>query len=446
MKRFNRIIIVDDNKCVLNALKFLLAKHFDDIVLLADPGMVISEIRVDRPDCILLDMNFKATINSGNEGLYWLNEIKRINKDIPVVLFTAYGDIDLAVKGIKNGATDFVIKPWDNEKLVETLLSAAGLKGKQRNPKSNTDEPRLYWGQTHAMHQLRELLEKAAPTDANILITGENGTGKEVLAREVHFLSARSSRPLTVIDMGAVSDTLFESELFGHVKGAFTGAVSHRIGKMESARGGTLFMDEIANLPMRLQSKLLVSLQSRSVVPLGANEPRPIDVRLICATNSRIDELVGRGQFREDLLYRINTICLHLPPLRERVADIEALSSAFIKHYARTYSKPATSLSPASLKLLCAYKWPGNIRELQHTIEKAVIISDKEQLEPSHLMLDTSRSVTSVSTDVVSTLAEMERSMIVKAITECDGNLSMVASKLGITRQTLYNKMKRFNL
>ncbi len=446
MKRFHRIIIVDDNKGVLNALKLLLAKHFDDIVLLPDPGSVISEIRVDRPDCILLDMNFKATINSGNEGLYWLNEIKRIDKGIPVVLFTAYGDIDLAVKGIKSGATDFVVKPWDNEKLVETLLAAAGLKEKRRNPKSNADEPHLYWGQTHAMRQLRELLEKVAPTDANILITGENGTGKEVLAREVHYLSARSSQPLTVIDMGAVSDTLFESELFGHVKGAFTGAVSNRIGKMESARGGTLFMDEIANLPMKLQSKLLVSLQSRSVVPLGANESRPIDVRLICATNSRIDELVGRGKFREDLLYRINTICLHLPPLRERVVDIEALSSVFINHYARTYSKPATSLSPASLKLLCAYKWPGNIRELQHTIEKAVIISDKEQLEPSHFMLDTSRSASSASADTVSTLAEMERSMIAKAITECDGNLSMVASKLGITRQTLYNKMKRFSL
>lgn len=447
MKRFNKIIIVDDNKGVLDALKLLLSRHFEQIITLSTPVNIMSAIDENKPECILLDMNFKAKINTGNEGIYWLHEIKSRHKEIPVILLTAYGDIELAVRGIKEGATDFIIKPWDNDRLTNSLFEAIGNKKSGNKKHLNNDVQKMYWGDTEAMAELHNLLEKTAPTDANILITGENGTGKEVLAREVHRLSQRSDHSFTTIDMGALSETLFESELFGHTKGAFTGATSERIGKMESAKGGTLFLDEIANLPLRMQSKLLVAIQSRTVVPLGSNTPKSVDVRLICATNADIDALVSSKQFREDLLYRINTICLHLPPLRQRVPDIVPLAKKFMDRYSKAYSRYCNSISANAEKMLKGYHWPGNIRELQHMVEKAVIVSEGDVLDVQHFMLPaSSHNVSSTSESEVSTLAEMERSMIIKAISECNGNLSMVASKLGITRQTLYNKMKRFDL
>ena len=310
MSKPKTILIIDDNKSVLSALKLLLRPHFEHILSLPSPITVPSVLRQENPDVVLLDMNFTDALNSGNEGLYWLREIKRICPSLPIVLFTAYGDISLAVRGIKEGATDFVVKPWDNAKLIETLLNACNQASKGRKKKEERKPSAMYWGASTPMRELRALVEKIAQTDANVLITGENGTGKEMLAREIHCLSKRFKREMVTVDMGAVTETLFESELFGHKKGAFTDAHADRAGKFEAAHESSIFLDEIGNLPYHLQAKLLTVLQSRSVVRVGSNEPIPVDVRLICATNANLDERVAQGKFREDLLYRINTIHL----------------------------------------------------------------------------------------------------------------------------------------
>ena len=315
MPKHKTILVIDDNKGVLSALKLLLKSHFERIIALPSPVTIPSVLREENPDVVLLDMNFTDALNSGNEGLYWLREIKRMHPALPVVLFTAYGDIDLAVRGIKEGATDFVVKPWDNAKLIETLLNACNQASKRGKKKEERKSSAMYWGASAPMRELRALVEKIAETDANVLITGENGTGKEMLAREIHGLSKRFRRDMVTVDMGAVTETLFESELFGHKKGAFTDAHADRAGKFEAADGGTIFLDEIGNLPYHLQAKLLTVLQSRSVVRVGSNEPIPVDVRLVCATNANLDERVAQGKFREDLLYRINTIHLEIPPL-----------------------------------------------------------------------------------------------------------------------------------
>ena len=314
MAKQKTIIIVDDNKGVLSAVKLLLKNSFDRIVTLSSPITLPSVLRMENPDVVLLDMNFTDALNTGNEGLYWLHEIKKIHPALPVVLFTAYGDIELAVRGIKEGASDFVVKPWDNARLVETLLNACNQVSKGKKKKEERSSSAMYWGTSAAMKNLRAMVEKVAETDANVLITGENGTGKEMLAREIHALSNRYRHEMITVDMGAVTETLFESELFGHKKGAFTDAYADRAGKFEAADGGTIFLDEIGNLPYHLQSKLLTVLQSRSVVRVGTNEPIPVNVRLVCATNANLDERVLQGKFREDLLYRINTIHLEIPP------------------------------------------------------------------------------------------------------------------------------------
>lgn len=445
MNKAGNILIVDDNKGVLEALQLLLKPYFEEIHTLASPATLTSVLRQGTWQVVLLDMNFKAGINSGNEGLYWLQQIKRSHPALPVVLFTAYADIDLAVRGIKEGAADFIVKPWDNNRLVETLLQAAQtMPSAGSSPAPATNAHNMFWGNSPAMKELHQLVEKVATTDANILITGENGTGKEMLAREIHTLSGRRQGPMVSVDMGAISETLFESELFGHMKGSFTDAHTDRAGKFEAAEGGTLFLDEIGNLPYHLQAKLLTVLQRRSVVRVGSNRPIPVNIRLICATNRDLQASVQRGEFREDLLYRINTIHIEIPSLRQRAEDIVPLAQLFIHRYCLRYGKEDMQLTQEACDRLTQYPWPGNIRELEHTIEKAVIISEEDILPASLFKL--SQQASKPADAQVSTLEEMERQMIQKAMQNCNGNLSAVAAQLGITRQTLYNKMKKYGL
>ena len=436
------ILIADDNRNILTTVKMLLENTFEHIVTIANPNNIPPHMRDDKPDVVLLDMNFQSGINSGNEGLYWLAQIKKMSPDTPVVLFTAYADIELAVNGIKAGATDFIVKPFDNDKLVSTLKDACRKSMGKAN--ENRSEGRMYWGVAPCMQELRNIVAKVAATDANILITGENGTGKEVLTNEIHRLSRRSGKSLMTIDMGAVSETLFESELFGHVKGAFTDAKADKAGKFEMAEGGTLFLDEIGNLSYGLQAKLLTALQRRSIVRVGGSKSIPIDVRLICATNRDLRRMVAEGEFREDLLYRINTIHLHLPALRERREDIPALARLFLDRYAAMYNKPVMELTPAAEQKIKDMPWYGNIRELQHAIEKAVILGDGREIGEQDI--SSSASVAGKPMDGVQTIDEMECRLIEKTIRECDGNLSQVAARLGVSRQTLYNKIKKYGL
>jgi len=444
MKKNGNILIVDDNRNVLTALQLLLKPYFNRIELLPSPVTLPSVLRETEWNVLLLDMNFTSGINNGNEGLYWLHEVLRLRPKLPVVLFTAYADIDLAVRGIKEGATDFVVKPWDNQKLTDTLLKAAA-PARSRQEERPAETPDMYWGESSAMLQLRKMVEKVAATDANVLITGENGTGKEMLARELHRLSQRDGHPMVTVDMGAVTETLFESELFGHVKGAFTDARADRPGKFEAADHGTLFLDEIGNLPYHLQAKLLTALQRRSIVRVGSNTPIPVDIRLICATNRNLPALVQRGEFREDLLYRINTIHLEIPPLRERPQDILPLAEKFIVRFAQKYDKGELHLTEEARGKLSRHPWKGNIRELEHAIEKAVIIGDGPTLPAEVFQLQQTEETVDEAAPA-STLEEMERQMIRKALATCSGNLSAVAAQLDITRQTLYNKMKKYGL
>ena len=362
MKKQGSILIVDDNRSVLVAAKMLLENYFESVITTSIPDRIRSILQENEIGVILLDMNFKAGINNGNEGLFWLAEIKKYHPTLPVVLFTAYADIELAVKGIKEGATDFVVKPWENQKLVETLQKAYKT-GQSQSTRGNGTAPNtskpMYWGESAPMRQLRGIVEKVARTDANILITGENGTGKEMLAREIHRLSGRGKAPLVAVDMGAITESLFESELFGHVKGAFTDAKADRPGKFEIANHGSLFLDEIGNLSYHLQAKLLTVLQQRSVIRVGDNTPIPIDIRLICATNRDLPEMVREGHFREDLLYRVNTIHLEIPPLRERPEDIIPLARIFLEKYAALYKRAVPTLSPDAEKQLREYPWMG---------------------------------------------------------------------------------------
>lgn len=448
------ILIVDDNKSVLAATEMLLTGIFKKVITISNPNRIPAFLESENIDVVLLDMNFSAGINTGNEGIYWLSEIKKIARELPVVLFTAYADIDLAVKAVKEGATDFIVKPWDNAKLIATLLSAYRLNESRSEVKQlrekeavlkkqiNT-EKELIWGESPTMQQLHRLVEKVAGTDANILITGENGTGKEMIAKEIHSLSQRRNEVMISVDMGAITETLFESELFGHVKGAFTDAKEDRAGKFEAANKGSLFLDEIGNLTYSLQSKLLAAIQSRKITRVGSNKTIDVDIRLICATNGNLQEMVANGIFREDLLYRINTIHIEIPPLRKRGNDILLLADFFLRRYAQKYGKKSLSLPPDTQERLLEYSWPGNVRELQHVIEKAVIMCETDALRPTDFFFKT---VTSIVDNNVNTLEEMEKEMIRKAIERNEGNVSTIATQLGITRQTLYNKMKKFGL
>ena len=451
MTKQGTILVVDDNKGILTAVQMLLGTCFEKVITISTPNKIKATLHDENIDVVLLDMNFSAGINTGNEGLFWLSEIKKEDASIQVVLFTAYADIDLAVRGIKEGAADFVVKPWDNAKLLETLKTAYNIRTANRKGISiATDklvvskESGMFWGESNAMQQLRSLIEKVARTDANILVTGENGTGKEMLAREIHLLSNRKKETLVPVDMGAITETLFESELFGHVKGAFTDARADRPGKFEVANKGTLFLDEIGYLSYHLQAKLLTALQRRSIVRVGSNTPIPVNIRLICATNRDLQEMVQKGDFREDLLYRINTIHVEIPPLRERPEDIVPLTEIFLSKYTKIYGKTAMCLSLDAKEKLKAQPWFGNIRELEHTIEKAVIIAERSVLDGNDF--DFPRAKKKPVTKEATTLEEMEYNMIKNAMDKYSGNLSLVASQLGISRQTLYNKIKRYEL
>ena len=448
MAKQGRLIIVDDNRGILSAVKLLTEKHFASVVGLSSPNLLISELRLQGADVVLLDMNFTAGINSGNEGLYWLKQVVEKFPETKVVLFTAYADIDLAVKSMQFGAVDFVVKPWDNDRLIASLRNAYNMsqgENRKRKKESNArDEVPMFWGQSEAMSRVRDVVDKVAVTDANILITGENGTGKEVLAREIHRRSLRRQSPMVSIDMGAIPESLFESELFGHKKGAFTDAHSDREGKFLTASGGTLFLDEIGNLSQQSQQKMLVALQNRSIVPLGSDEAVAVDIRLIAATNRDLFKMVGEGDFRQDLLYRINTIHIELPPLRQRKEDILPLAEIFLTRYANRYNKGELRFTEEAQQALKEYVWEGNIRELQHTVEKAVIMAENRDVDVEQLCLQP--IALSSQKAEGSTLEEMERRMISEAIASSDGNMTTVAQQLGISRQTLYNKIKRYGL
>ena len=449
IKKQGTILIVDDNRNILTTVRMLLEPVFANIITIANPNSIPAKLREEHPDVVLLDMNFSSGINSGNEGLFWLREIKSLSPKTEVVLFTAYADIQLAVTGIKEGAADFIVKPFDNGKMISTLTEARD-KNKAADKAAGklggkNAQGLMYWGESEVMTDLRHVVEKVAATDANILITGENGTGKEVLANEIHRLSARSGKKMLPVDMGAISETLFESELFGHVKGAFTDAKVDKPGKFELADGSTIFLDEIGNLSYSLQAKLLTALQRRSIVRVGGSTQIPVDVRLVCATNRNLQKMVNDGEFREDLLYRINTIHLELPALRQRKADIVPLANRFLRQYSDIYNKTNLRFSYEAEKKLTSLPWYGNIRELQHAIEKAVILSDGGMISAEDID-GGNQTRREKPLEEVQTLDEMESRMIEKTIKECEGNLSVVAARLGISRQTLYNKIKRYGL
>jgi len=449
IKKQGTILIVDDNRNILTTVRMLLEPVFANIITIANPNSNPAKLREEHPDVVLLDMNFSSGINSGNEGLFWLREIKSLSPKTEVVLFTAYADIQLAVTGIKEGAADFIVKPFDNGKMISTLTEARD-KNKAADKAAGklggkNAQGMMYWGDSEVMTDLRHVVEKVAATDANILITGENGTGKEVLANEIHRLSARSGKKMLPVDMGAISETLFESELFGHVKGAFTDAKVDKPGKFELADGSTIFLDEIGNLSYSLQAKLLTALQRRSIVRVGGSTQIPVDVRLVCATNRNLQQMVNDGEFREDLLYRINTIHLELPALRQRKADIVPLANRFLRQYGDMYNKTNLRFSDEAERKLTSLPWYGNIRELQHAIEKAVILSDGGMISAEDID-GGNQTRREKPLEEVQTLDEMESRMIEKTIKECKGNLSVVAARLGISRQTLYNKIKRYGL
>ncbi len=437
-----KILVVDDNRGVREALKILLAPHFAEVNTIASPKSLVSAMETLAPDVVLLDMNFHADINTGNEGLYWTGELKKMFPSAQTVLFTAYADIALAVEGMKRGAFDFIVKPWDNAKLIATLRAAYEAVPKAERAHKADADAEMYWGNSQAMLEIRHIVDKIAPTDATVLITGENGTGKDVLARTIHAAGARRCRPLVCVDAGAIPEPLFESELFGHVRGAFTDARTDHAGKFEQADKGTLFLDEIGNIPLHLQPKLLRVLQDRTVTRVGSEKPVSVDIRLICATNMDLEHMVEEGRFREDLFYRINTIHLHLPPLRERPDDILPLAEMFLAMFAAKYHRGTETISEGAARKLARHNWPGNIRELQNAVEKAVILSEGSALEADGLSL----GGTHIPPHAAQTLDEAEENAIRGALLRCGGNLSRVAKELGISRPTLYGKLKKYGI
>ena len=455
-KHKGKILVVDDNAGVRSALKILLPLHFDEEEAIASPNELISRIAVFRPDTVLLDMNFQRDINTGNEGLFWLNEIKRTYSDVQVVLFTAYADVPLAVEGMKRGAFDFIVKPWENRKLISTLAEACEQHRQQEGQKPSGT---MLWGNSPQMQAIHNTLDRIAPTDASILLTGENGTGKDMLAKEIHRLSGRRAKEIVCVDMGAIPESLFESELFGYVKGAFTDARSDHKGKIEQAQGGTLFLDEIANIPLHLQAKLLRVLQNREIIRVGDTSPVPVDIRLICATNRNLAALVRDGLFREDLYYRINTMHIHLPALRERKDEIIPLAMKFLAEFADRYHRNVSGLGEDAIRSLMSGQWRGNIRELRNCIEKAVILSDSNELSAADIGIGSNDGISgSFAADSTSgpepgdgyngdeTLEMVEERAIRAAVRRYDGNLSLVAKSLDISRPTLYSKLKKYNI
>ena len=456
MMNTSRVLIVDDSDDILQAARLLLKQHFAAIETLNDPSRLAGLVRTGAFDILLLDMNFAPGADDGAEGLKRLAEVLKIDPQAVVVLLTAHSGVDLAVQAMKQGAADFVAKPWDNERLVATLLAAANLRRsrmeatelRQRNrglaAATHTESDMI--GTSAAMVRVFDTIRRAAPTDANVLVLGENGTGKELVARELHRHSRRAAEVFLRIDLGAVSPQLFESELFGHRRGAFTDAREDRIGLFRAATGGTLFLDEIGNVPLHLQSKLLTALERREVVPVGSNRPEPIDVRLICATNLTTDQLADPNVFRRDLLYRINTVEIVLAPLRERPEDIPLLLEHFIALYAQKYNFPAKRLSADALDRLMSYAWPGNVRALRHAAERAVILSDSTLLEFADFSLAASRPGASSASPEAPRLDAVEKGAIARALEDHQGNISRAAQSLGLTRASLYRRMAKHGL
>lgn len=447
-----KILVIDDNKSVLSALEILLQFEYKSVQTISNPNQISSFPNFTEIDIILLDMNFSAGVNTGNEGLYWLREIKKKAPHISVIMMTAYGAIDLAVEALKDGASDFILKPWNNERLLTTVKSAYQLrktqkevhqlKQKESNLKQVINQTKNYIiGNSKALNSVLNLVQKVAKTDVNVLVTGENGTGKELIARELHKSSIRNNEVFISVDMGSISENLFESELFGHVKGSFTDAKEDRVGKFEAANGGTLFLDEIGNLSLQTQAKLLSAIQNRVIVKVGSNKNIPVDIRLVCATNCNLDQMVADGLFREDLLYRINTIRVKVPPLREREGDILVLADFYLNKFISKYGKAGLRINQVAQEKLMTYQWPGNVRELLHTMERAVILSEGNVLKPADFLLEVKGSVTIENGP--NTLEEMELLMITSALSQNEGNYSAAAEQLGISRQTLYNKLKK---
>lgn len=456
-EKTGKILAVDDNEDILFALKLLLKPHIEKLTTLNSPDKIPEVMAKENFDLILLDMNYNKDAISGQEGFDWLGRILEIDPQAVVVFITAYGDAERAVKAIKSGATDFVLKPWQNEKLLATLsssiklrrsrLETQELRTKQKEICSVLDQPFTdFIGSSDKMLEVFSTIKKVAKTDANVLILGENGTGKELVARALHRNSPRSEEVFMSVDLGSLSDTLFESELFGHEKGAFTDAYKEKPGRFEIASNGTLFLDEIGNLPLPLQSKFLTVIERREVVRVGANRPTPVDVRLICATNSDVYDSVHNGHFRQDLLYRINTVEINLPPLRDRGDDIQLLSNHFLKTYIKKYRKSIRGITSAAFKKLMHYSWPGNVRELQHAIERAVIMTETPSLEPEDFILTPPRmKSTDLGFDSYN-LDEIEKQVIEKVMRQNQGNISQAAQELGLTRTSLYRRMEKYGL
>jgi two-component system response regulator HydG len=456
-KKSGKILVIDDNEDILLAARLFLKQHFLTVHTEKNPQVIPTLIKNEAYDIILLDMNFTHDVTSGSEGFYWLGKILGIDPSAVVILITAYGDVEMAVRAIKEGATDFVLKPWQNEKLLATLSSAMQLRYSQlevdrlrsRQKQLSADIDQRFHnmvGNSQAMQNVFATIHKVANTDANVLILGENGTGKELVARALHRGSNRAEEVFISVDMGAISETLFESELFGYMKGAFTDAKENRPGRFEVASGGTIFLDEISNIPFALQAKLLRVLENRQVTRLGSNKPIDIDIRLICATNMPLHDLVRRNEFRQDLLYRINTVEIHIPPLRDRKEDIPLLVNHFIELISKKYKKHIGQVNATVLKKLEKYHWPGNVRELRHAIERAVILTESNSLQPLDFPFpDTEQPRDSFQFDKLD-LEMAEKTIIRKALAKHSGNISHAAEELGITRAALYRRMEKHGL
>lgn len=456
-----RILIIDDDPDVLMAAKLLLKRHFGHVDIEKNPERIPFLVTNGQYDAILLDMNFQRDLSSGREGFFWLDRILDITPSAAVILITAYGDVEMAVRAMKVGAKDFVLKPWQNDKLIATIEAAMGDTGKGEKdrregiegPKQTgktTDTRTSFIAQSLSMKQVLDTVSRVANTDANVLILGENGTGKDLIARMIHEQSGRHAKPFVPVDVGALSESLFESELFGHVKGAFTDAREDRAGRFEEAQGGTVFLDEIGNISLPQQARLLSVLQQRQVTRIGSNKPKAIDVRLICATNANITERVAARDFRQDLLYRINTIELHLPALRDRPDDIEPLASHFLQQYRKQYNRPVTGMSPALVRHLKQHRWPGNVRELQHAVERAVILTQSPLLEPGDFFGGQGASSAGLSANTALAdsmqLDDMERRLIQQAMQKYGGNITDVARELGLSRQALYRRLEKYGM
>lgn len=450
------ILIVDDDRDILETARMFLKQEFTTVQIEQDPKRIQAHLQKSEFDVILLDMNFKAGVNDGEEGFYWLEEILKYDPAAVVILITAYGEVDIAVKAIKHGATDFVLKPWKNQKLLGTINAAlqlrqskrevAQLKSTQETLREDIDQPYIdFVGDSTAIRRVHELIDRVAGTDADVLILGENGTGKELVARALHRRSLRKNEVFINVDLGALTETLFESELFGHVKGAFTDAKQDKAGRFELASKGTIFLDEIGNLPMSLQSKLLTVLQNRKVQRVGSSKEISLDFRLICATNVDLHEMVAEKRFRQDLLYRINTVEIRIPPLRERTDDIPVLSEHFLNVFGRKYKRQGMKIDKSLMQRMLKYAWPGNIRELQHAIERAVILNDDKIIHSAELVLGTT-AVKKRTDEQPKTLDEMERLFIIQSLEDNDGNVSQTAETLGMTRTALYRRMRKHGI